>query len=363
MLPIREEKASALSTAIEKAEAEYMSSLTPKNSISFTTDDFSATVRMNPRDAMVFATIEKLPEDQEARIAALKEFKACLHNDFGGKTFLELDPKYYQDAIAAGFKATASSANGPFTGAKFMDAKTAESAMSAIKDKADIKTWLARFAENKEYQFTRLHKDNAPGNKELYEKLFQFKKEHAGFVNPDKEKQGLYSAKAEKLKITNEFVDEFVVTKNGEVVGTMMIARHGNMTYFADYIVHKDERSAHLAQAIAYKVYQELQTLYPSAFKGIWYIAGGDGDKPLGKHLYGTIFPSKTIDEEVQREQGFLVYLTNPGKILCKAANRSLTAPFHSLDNLQADVGLHAFVAAKEVVADVVLDKDKRAVM
>lgn len=344
---------------IEAKKDAYLRLITPANFIEFKIGDFYAKVPMNPRDAMVLSELVHLPDDFEEQVAALTEFRICLHNvennGIGGKTALRIHPKCnLKEGVLerAGFK----NLNGPNT--KFMDEKATKASMSRIETHPKSTKAMQHVAEFEKgengFKFIRLAKNALPEfedkkeEAQFFEDLFQFKKIHSGFVTQAKIDQGLYSSLAEKLKVTNEIVEEFVVTKDNKIVATFMLAMQGDIAYVADFIVHQDFRKDYIAEAMCYKSFKEMDKLHPEINKGVWFISGGDGLTEFGKYLYGTVFQSMELTEELQNKLGLFLNYGAPGPVLCKAANREPKPPFKSLDKTLSSLSAFDAPAAPE---------------
>jgi hypothetical protein len=271
---------------------------------------FQATITLNANDAMVFAQVTQCPEESSLRIRLLQDFKDVLYNHYGGKTFLKIDPVYFQDAITAGFISK------PFIGPVKREITNA-----LMITRENLEDALQKFSPQREQELTLLKNIDLRGRGE---ELFAFKKANASFVNEDKIERGLYSADAEEKKLHNMNNLVFaLVDKSNKLVATLMLSVHGNWIYGADFIVDKELQKKGLGKHLCFLANQQVANMFPKV--NVWLIGGGHEEDDLYQKLFGAI----TINEKSQREHGMFLFFTQPGEALNAAIRETAKSRYN----------------------------------
>lgn len=287
---------------------------------------FSADIKMNPRDAMVFANVLLLPEENQDAI--LTEFETYLKEQVGGKILLQLPQSVPQTHGEAK----------DMNAVKFITPDSLQSAHVASSDKAKLKNIDNQIASKAISFFD--HPAQFTGG---YEKLFTFKKANADFVTEQKIKNGLYSAIAEEVKITqNEFAHHFALydDKTNQFIGCIQLCVHHNLGYLSDLIVGKEYRNQGYAQYLLASALTRLTELVDKddhqQVEGAWLIEGGhdEGDPliPVHHRLYDELLGAKPMTADLQRQLGVRLMFGVAKELLLNASNRDKEAPQESLD-------------------------------
>jgi hypothetical protein len=292
-----------------------------------TSSGFEASIKMNPRDSMVLSIILKLPPDPTQHQKITEEFQLFLRNKVGGKIFLQLPSDEKSHLIATG--------NDPGQVQYIEGIDSLKKTMQELSEKPAVKKYSQLLERHAEKGYTLLQEEKDYNG--LYEQLFQFKNLNASFVTPEKIQAGLYSAVAEKKKITdNEFVKLFALydSSTHQFIATLQTFFHAetNTVYCSDFIVKKAETNKKLAQTLILKSFEAIMRKHPN-IQGAWFIAGGDGTSPKGQHFCDTILKSKSLDASLQSKLGVRVLFCPPKELLLRAAHRSLRHPAYTLDN------------------------------
>ena len=273
---------------------------------------FSAVIKFNRRDRMVFGQILSLPVSLPEKESSLKEFVSIFDTQYGGKAILTIAPELSLLLEPILLKPSASQ----FT-ARYITINDITDAITYIStSKTHVRTQLAKFASN-EYQF--LTKDQL---KECPDTLFKFKIENASFITPEKIEQELYSATAEAEKLDNPFVEHYAIQSAGKIIACVMVALHGGYGYISDYIVASALHNQGIGQTLLLKAFEKVHERCPN---GIWIIAGGDGTKANGEHLYKDVFPTQDLNE-AQEKLGFYFRFNAPGAELINISDKNLSA-------------------------------------
>jgi hypothetical protein len=292
----------------------------------------SAKIIMNPRDAMVFVEVNKLPEKEENINSDLAEFYAFVTKEVGGKIIFTLSPSLLDQFPDERKDLIRNIIDGIFKPVEAPLRYISKDAMHAAflngTSKQHVNTQLEKFTTS-EY---RLIFSN-----ELLTRvaeLSEFKIKHASFVDDIKIKRGQYSEIAELEKIKNPFVRHLAVTNNnGEIIACSMYVLYANMAYVADFIVHNNLRTANpttptgFGKALAIKTYEDMMRVQPTT-AGITFVGGGHGSLGIGARLFGEEgFKSITLNVKenasAPRDLGIYTCFTGAGLELLKAANRN----------------------------------------
>jgi hypothetical protein len=288
--------------------------------------NFAAEIIMNARDAMVFAQIRELPDDQTAAVTLLKEFLYILATNYGAKATLNISPGLLQKLPEGALQSTRGVG-------RYIAAAETQAAIQAVRNKKHVAAQLEKFATG---EYKLLTKDEL---KTRSAELSEFKIKYSSFVSVEKIENGQYSAKAEQDKLNNPFVEHYAIEHDGKIIACVMHVMHGDKTYDADFVVHPDYRSKDihpkdlkeeeknyprgLSQALSVQVYDHMSEKYKH-LTGSWLIAGGYGGKGVGAHLYDEVFPTKTLqgDAALQHAVGIFLVFDNPGPEFLLAGNR-----------------------------------------
>ncbi len=274
--------------------------------------EFKASLKMNPRDNMVVARITDLPPRNESQTKLTKAFEAYLQENVGGKILLQLP-----EALSSTLPAQESSAH-----LQYVDKDTLTDRMKLIAKKSKVINILNRFNDDEAKEGKYVLLKNPEDYKELYGEYDQFQKDNASFVTSQKIEAGLYSPIAAKKKIDNEFVNTIAIydPQKKKFVAGIHLFIHDDLAYISDFIVNKDETNQGVAQTLLLLAFQEMKK---DNLKGIWFIAGGDGQTPKGAHLYGKILGTQPLDSSLQKMLGVRPIFGTPKELLCTAGNRN----------------------------------------
>lgn len=316
------------------------------DTIKLTGKNFVTEVDLNARDAMVFGVVKTLPEDEADAVEMLTEFRGFVQQHCGGKTITSF-PKEMDMKLAekAGYKIQFGAENNPNY---YIDADVFAGKLEEMKAKKEVKAHLQSLKEGK---LTLVNQD-ALAKKPAA--LYEFKRKNADFVTRDegiKLKQGIYSERAEQLKCTNPHNKHYALQLDGKIIGCVMLTKHDDKIYIADYIVAENEVGKKYAQAMIVAAYEDaMQDAQWKDTKGLWLIAGGKA-KDEGINLYEHLFGAVLFDDKVQMDQRMIICFGKPGPVLLNKANRSLEGPdFLSLDGKTHDVEFKVQVKDAEVL-------------
>ena len=293
---------------------------------------FSADIKMNPRDAMVFANVYRLPKENQEAI--LTEFETYLKEKVGGKILLQLP----EDVAATHGEAK------DMPAVKFITPANLQSAHAAAANKAKLKTIDAQIVSG---AISLLDHPNLFMSE--HANLFAFKKVNADFVTEQKIKNGLYSAFAEEEKITNnEFAHHFALYDETTYlfIGCIQLCVHNNLGYLSDLIVDKAYRNQGYAQQLLSIALTRLVDIVNKdnhqEVEGAWLIEGthdeGDPLIPVHHRLYDELLGAKPMTAELQRQLGLRLMFGPAKELLLTASNRDLLPPQESLDEKLAHV-------------------------
>jgi len=274
---------------------------------------FSADIRMNPRDAMVFAHITALPDTEEERREALLQFTKLLESDYQGKCAIRVAPHLIAllppELLEPGKHDVI-----------YLSMENVAKVTEEMKDKPRVSSRLQECAKG---EFLFLDKADLFTRTKA---LAELKIIHSSFVDTIKITNGLYSEKAENEKLNNPFVEHYAIEHQGRLIASLMNVIHGDLVYSSDFIIHSDYRKKGWVQALIVQSFQHLSERHPEV-TGVWVIPGAYGTLGVGRHLCHSIFPAISLKEhpEMQKELGLIIRFGAPGCELLKASNRDFS--------------------------------------
>src|SRR5262249_38370001 len=147
---------------------------------------------------------------------------------------------------------------------KFIDINTASQIANKCDEIPKVKNQKSHMKES----YTLLKNSTDYNEPEMYEKLFNFKKENAAFVTDEKTAWGLYSPLAEQKKIKeNKFARHFSLYdhKTHQFIATIQTFTHNGLIYVSDLVIKKENQNQGMSQAFLSLVFDELKKEYPNA--------------------------------------------------------------------------------------------------
>jgi hypothetical protein len=274
------------------------------------------------------------------RIQSLTALKDILYQQYGGKIFVELpDIQYYTDALVAGFPPKSPDPSMPNQSKVFMVTLN------------NLKVNLIKIGKVSDYTLQHFQESGIST-----EQLYDFKKQNApSAVTPEKIKEGRFSAHAEKIRMKNTSLTQYILKSSAtsEIVGCLTLAKHGRWLYLSDFITKeeswfsrvqakccccffgemnnaKDKKKINLKKLMISMLFNQISNKTEmQGIKGIWFIA----PKWLTwapNFIQELPFPVEPINQE---SHGVFIAFYPPRIKLLEAANRSLDPPHYSLDS------------------------------